>query len=27
MKWMRYYLVFCHKYHFGQGTNVSLSTF
>jgi len=27
LKWMRYYLDFCHKYHFKQGTNTSLSAF
>ena len=27
LKWMRYYLDFCHKYHFEQGTDASLSAF
>jgi integron integrase len=27
LKWMRYYLDFCHKYHFEQGTDTSLSAF
>ena len=27
LKWMRYYLDFCHKYHFKQGTDASLSAF
>ncbi len=27
LKWMRFYLAFCHKYHFEQGTNMSLSAF
>ncbi len=27
LKWMRYYLDFCHKYHFEQGTDLSLSAF
>ncbi|MFV0439557.1 MAG: integron integrase [Desulfopila sp.] len=27
LKWMRYYLDFCHKYQFNQGTSVSLSAF
>ncbi|MCB2182359.1 MAG: hypothetical protein KQH63_10065 [Desulfobulbaceae bacterium] len=27
VKWVRYYLDFCHKYHFKQGTDVSLSAF
>jgi len=27
LKWMRYYLDFCHKYHFKQETDMSLSAF
>ena len=27
LKWLRYYLDFCHKYHFEQGTDTSLSAF
>lgn len=27
LKWLRYYLDFCHKYHFTQGTDMSLSGF
>lgn len=27
VKWVRYYLDFCHKYQFKQGTGVSLSAF
>ena len=27
LKWVRYYLDFCHKYNFEQGTEVSLSAF
>ncbi len=27
LKWMRYFLDFCHKYHFKQGTDMSLSAF
>lgn len=27
LKWMRYYLDFCHKYHIEQGTDMSLSAF
>lgn len=27
VKWVRYYLDFCHKYQFKQGTDVSLSAF
>ena len=25
LKWMRYYLDFCHKYHIEQGTDMSLT--
>jgi len=27
LKWMRYYLDFCYKYQFDQGTDMSLSAF